>query len=129
MPIGALWGWKTDGLYKNQKDVDTSAKWDPNSFPGDVKYVDLNKDGKITADDRTKVGDPFPHYTYGFTSNLQYKNFDFYLFLQGAVKQDARISGAFADAGNNQGFVIALQNDFWTPTNVNARFPRPQKIF
>jgi len=128
LPINALWGYKTNGLYKDKADVDKSPKLDPNSVPGDVKYLDINNDGKITADDRTMVGDPYPHYAYGFTSNLQYMGFDFNLLLQGAVKQDARVSGAFADAGNNQGFVIDLQNDYWTPSNPNARFPRPQKF-
>ena len=128
LPVGALWGFKTNGLYRNQKDVDTSAKYDPNTFPGDVKYLDINHDGKITADDRTKVGDPFPHYMYGLTSSFQYKNFDAYFLFQGVAQQDARISGAFADAGNNQGFVINLENDYWTPSNPDARFPRPQKF-
>jgi TonB-linked SusC/RagA family outer membrane protein len=128
LPIGALWGFKTKGLYKDQQDVDTSAKYDPNTKPGDIKYLDITHDGKINADDRTVIGDPFPHYSYGFTSNLQYKNFDFYLFIQGVAKQDARISGAFADAGNNQGFVIDIEKDYWTPENTNAHFARPQKF-
>ncbi|MBP1651036.1 MAG: TonB-dependent receptor [Bacteroidetes bacterium] len=128
LPIGVLWGFKTKGLYKDADDVKNSAKYDNNTYPGDLKYVDLNGDGKISADDRTMIGDPFPHYTFGFTSSLQYKNFDFYLFIQGAIKQDARVSGAFADAGNNQGFVIDIENDYWTPENPNARFARPQKF-
>lgn len=128
MPIDALWGFKTGGLYKDEADVNSSPKYDPNTKPGDVKYLDINNDQKITADDRTMVGDPYPHYSYGFTSNMQYKNFDLYFFLQGVVKQDARISGAFADAGNNQGFVIDIEKDYWTPENTDARFPRPQKF-
>jgi len=128
LPIGALWGFKTAGLYKDANDVATSAKYDPNTYPGDIKYVDLNGDGKITADDRTVIGDPFPHYTFGLTSNVQYRNFDLYIFFQGAVKQDARVSGAFADAGNNQGFLIDIEKDYWTPTNTGAAFPRPQKF-
>ncbi len=128
MPINVLWGFKANGLYKDAADVAKSAKYDPNTYPGDIKYMDLNKDGKITADDRTMIGDEFPHYTFGLTSNLQYKNFDLYLFVQGALKQDARVSGAFADAGNNQGFLIDIEKDYWTPTNTGARFPRPQKF-
>ncbi|MBS1663820.1 MAG: TonB-dependent receptor [Bacteroidetes bacterium] len=128
MPIGVLWGFKTAGLYKDAQDVSSSAKYDPNTYPGDIKYVDVTKDGKITADDRVNIGDPFPHYTFGLTSNFQYKDFDLYLFFQGAVKQDARVSGAFADAGNNQGFLIDIEKDYWTPTNPNARFARPQKF-
>ncbi|WP_188316079.1 SusC/RagA family TonB-linked outer membrane protein [Chitinophaga agrisoli] len=128
LPIGVLWGFKTDGLYKDADDVAKSAKYDTNTFPGDIKYVDLTGDHKITADDRTMIGDPFPHYTFGLTSNFQYGNFDLYLFLQGALKQDARISGAFADAGNNQGFVIDIEKDYWTPEHTDARFARPQKF-
>jgi TonB-linked SusC/RagA family outer membrane protein len=128
LPIGVLWGFKTAGFYKDADDVAKSAKYDNNTFPGDIKYVDRVQDGKITADDRTNIGDPFPHYTFGLTSNLQYKNFDIYIFFQGALKQDARVSGAFADAGNNQGFLIDIEKDYWTPTHTNARFARPQKF-
>ena len=128
LPIGVLWGFKTNGFYKDADDVAKSPKYDTNTFPGDIKYVDLTGDGKITADDRTMIGDPFPHYTFGLTSNFNYGNFDLYIFFQGAVKQDARISGAFADAGNNQGFVIDIENDYWTPENTDARFARPQKF-
>jgi TonB-linked SusC/RagA family outer membrane protein len=128
LPINALWGFKTAGLFKDAADVaNTVAKYDPNTYPGDIKYVDINHDGKITADDRTQIGDEFPHYTFGLTTTLQYKNFDAYIFLQGALKQDARVSGALADAGNNEGFVIDIENDYWTSTNTDARFPRPQK--
>ncbi len=127
LPINSLWGFKTDGFYKDQKDVDTSAAYDPKTFPGDIKYIDLNNDGKITADDRTVIGDPFPHYSYGFKSSIQYKNFDFYLFLQGVVKQDADISGPVVNAGANEGFVPQIANDYWTPTHTNSLYPRPQK--
>jgi len=127
MPINVLWGFKTDGYYKDANDVAKSAKYDPNTFPGDLKYVDLDGDGKITAADRANLGDEFPHYTFGLVSNLQYKNFDFYISVQGAIQQKARISGAIIAAGANESFVIDLANDYWTPDNTDARYPRPQK--
>ena len=127
LPINTLWGFKSDGYYKDAADVVKSPKYDPATYPGDIKYLDLNKDGKITADDRTAIGDEFPHYSFGFTSNLQYKKFDLYLFIQGAVQQQARISGAINANGANEAFVSALGNDYWTPENTDALFPRPQK--
>ena len=128
LPIGAIWGFKTNGFYKDQADVTNSPKYDPNTYPGDIKYVDINNDKKITASDRAMIGDPFPHYSYGLSTNFRYANFDLSIFFQGVMQQDARVSGAFADAGNNQGFLINIENDYWTPTNTDARFPRPQKF-
>ena len=70
------------GVYKDQADVDNSPHM-TNTIPGDPKYRDINNDGKIDANDISIVGHPDPKFTWGFTNNLTYKNFDFAVFLQG----------------------------------------------
>ena len=128
LPINTLWGYKTDGLFQTQEEVKNYPTITTGRGPGDVKYVDLNGDGKIDANDRTVIGKSFPDFLYSFNGNIGYKNFELTLFFQGAAGVDTRLSGALAENGNNEGFVPAIvSNDYWTPTNTDARFPRPLK--
>jgi len=94
-----------------------------------VKYVDLNGDGKIDANDMTTIGNSFPKYTFGFSSDFSYKGFDLNFLFQGAANVDTRLAGALAEMGNQEGFTSAVYtNNYWTPTNTDARFPRPLKF-
>lgn len=128
LPINTLWGYKTDGLFQTQSEVDSYPTYAANSKPGDVKYIDLNDDGKIDADDMTRLGNTFPKYLYGLSSSLSYKNFDFYALFQGSADVDVRLMGALTEMGIQEGFAPSvLDNNFWTPANPSARFPRPLK--
>jgi hypothetical protein len=96
--------------------------------PGDVKVLDLNKDGKINADDMTYLGNPFPKYTFGSNLNLSYKSFGLNMFWQGASGVGVRLARALAEQGNFEGFTHKIYtNNYWTPENTDARFPRPTK--
>ena len=87
-PIGYFYGLQTAGIFQNQAEVDAYNKdgnlIQPSAQPGDVRFVDRNNDGKITADDKTNVGDPNPHYYYGFNFQLNYKAFDLSVYTYGA---------------------------------------------
>jgi len=72
-PVGCFYGYISDGV-------------DPET--GELMYRDLNKDGKITATDRTYIGDPNPKFTYGMTNTLSWKNFDLNIFIQGTYGND-----------------------------------------
>ncbi|MES2375390.1 MAG: TonB-dependent receptor [Bacteroidota bacterium] len=129
LPINTLWGYKADGLFQTQAQVDAYPTYAANSKPGDVKYLDLNGDGKINADDMTNIGNTFPKYLYGFNGSLSFKNFDLYALFQGAADVDVRLSGALTEMGNQEGFVPDIyNNNFWTAANPDARFPRPIKF-
>ena len=91
-PLYEFYGYIADGVYKDRADIE-SHLWGelPSSFDryttvfvGDVKYRDLNGDGKITTEDRTSIGSPLPKFTYGFNNTFSFKNFDLTLFLQGS---------------------------------------------
>jgi TonB-linked SusC/RagA family outer membrane protein len=82
-PIGSFYGYKQIGVFKDQQDLD-SYPHDPTSKPGDVKYEDINKDGKITADDRTIIGNNQPDFIYGITNTFNYKGFDLNIAVQGS---------------------------------------------
>ena len=128
LPYNAHWGYKTNGYFLDANDVATYPTIASGTKPGDVKYVDLNKDGKITADDWTMIGNPFPKYTFGLTTELTYKSFTLNLFFQGAADVDTRLSGALSEIGIFEGFATKLiTNNYWTPQNPIARFPIPRK--
>lgn len=89
-PIGVFFGYKTDGIFQNKAEVANYKSANgliiqPNAQPGDFRYVDINGDGKINADDRTYLGNPTPTWTYGFTVNAAWKNLDLILFGQGVA--------------------------------------------
>lgn len=87
-PIGSFFGYKTDGLFQNQAEVDAHVNSEgeliqPNAAPGDIKFQDFNGDGILDEEDRTVIGDPTPTWTYGSFLELFYKNFELNLFGQG----------------------------------------------
>ena len=84
-PIGAFYGWKTAGIIQEGEDISNLAtfKTDYTFGPGDMKFVDINKDGVIDDNDKTFIGSPQPDFYYGFNVNLAYKGFDLKLFFQG----------------------------------------------
>ncbi|NLU95364.1 SusC/RagA family TonB-linked outer membrane protein [Chitinophaga sp. Ak27] len=105
-PVGYFWGYKTAGLFQTEDEVQaykgkTGAPIQPNAKPGDVRYVDLNGDGVIDANDKTKIGDPNPDFTFGFNITLGWKGFDFSVQASGVtgnqLVQSWRSPGGFAN--------------------------------
>ncbi|MDF2432338.1 MAG: hypothetical protein JWP44_1969 [Mucilaginibacter sp.] len=82
-PIGSFYLLQQEGIFQNAQQVFTHAYQGPGIRPGDVMYKDVNGDGVINDKDRTFVGSPIPKFTYGFTGNVSYKNFDLSVFFQG----------------------------------------------
>ena len=84
-PIGSYYGYKTDGIYQNQAEIDNSGIVDQIATPrpGDFKWVDVNKDGFINSADRTTIGNYLPDFTYGLNNRFEYDNFEFSFLLQG----------------------------------------------
>ena len=84
---GIFWGYLTDGIFQNQAEIDAHAN-QPNAVPGDIRYVDVNGDGKVDADDRTKIGDPFADFYIGWNFNLKAYNFDLSVTTYGSFGND-----------------------------------------
>jgi TonB-linked SusC/RagA family outer membrane protein len=91
-PIGAFFLYRTDGLYRNQAEIDamnkekpdgTFTKFAPSAKPGDVRYKDLNGDGLLNSNDREIAGSPIPKYEFGLNFNAEFRGFDCNLFFQG----------------------------------------------
>jgi TonB-linked SusC/RagA family outer membrane protein len=82
--MSSFYGYKQIGVYKDAADVAASAKWaSGGSVPGDVKYADINGDGKIDASDIVNIGSPLPKFTYGITNRFDYKSFSLSFLFQG----------------------------------------------
>ena len=127
LPINSYWGYKTDGLL-TQEDIDNSyPRLDDRMTAGDIKYLDLNGDKKIDAEDKTNIGNEFPKFPFALSGNFEYKNFDFSFMLQGVMDAQTRVSGALAEGGSFEGFTLDIFKDYWTPQNTDARFPKPRK--
>ncbi|WP_080236883.1 SusC/RagA family TonB-linked outer membrane protein [Spirosoma rigui] len=81
-PLGSFYGYQQLGIFQNQAELDAYPHF-ADSRPGDVKFADVNGDGKLTADDRTLIGNNQPDFIYGITNSLSFKGFDLNIVAQG----------------------------------------------
>lgn len=89
-PYNSFYGYETAGVFQSFEEINSYTGPDgnviqPNAVPGDFRWVDTNNDGTITDDDKQFLGSPLPKFTFGLTLNMNYKNFDFMVFTQGAM--------------------------------------------
>lgn len=90
-PLGYFYGYRHGGIFQNQEEIDsyvdpaTGEKIMPAAKPGDVKFIDLDHDGKITSADREMIGDPNPDFNYGISISMQYKAVDLYVSGNGVA--------------------------------------------
>lgn len=137
--MGQIWGYQTVGLFQSDQEVAeapvqtylSSAAW----TPGDVRYADLNGDGKIDAGnstlanpgDRKVIGNSTPRYSYSFTGDLAWKGFDLQIFMQGIAKREVFIGSNyfFGIVGNEwQSSVFTVNQDRWTPETPDGYYPK-----
>ncbi|MDR2970014.1 MAG: TonB-dependent receptor [Tannerellaceae bacterium] len=134
---GSYYGWKTEGLFQSWDEIANSAL--PSGYrsaavtgnmgdiaPGDVKYKDQNSDGIIDDKDRVVLGTAYPRYTFGFTYNVSWKDFDLSMFWQGVGNRSMMLRGEMVEPyhANYSKTMYKHQLDFWTATNTEARWPR-----
>jgi TonB-linked SusC/RagA family outer membrane protein len=127
------------GLFKDEDDVKSSPAQFGNVMPGDIKYQDVNGDGKIDNYDIVPIGNAnVPKVQYGFATSLAWRGFDFSIFFRGSGKSDYFMggNGYYPFASGELGNVLSIvkeQSNRWTPAsysgdpateNPNARFPR-----
>ncbi len=122
-----FYGYQTAGIFQNQAEVDAHRDGSgnliqPNAAPGDFRFVDKNGDGKITADDRSYIGNPTPDWTYGLTLNLQYKDFDLTVLGQGVAGNQIFQGLRRLDIANSNYQTAALGR--WTGEGTSTTYPR-----
>lgn len=134
-PLGIIYGYKTDGLFVDQSEIDAAPDQivDKGSLkPGYVRYVDLDGDNKVDADhDRTILGSTTPKFYYGMTLTAQYGGFDFSALFQGVGGHKRLIGSYMAYAFYNGGQIQRWQADnCWTVDNPNkwAEYPRVETL-
>jgi TonB-linked SusC/RagA family outer membrane protein len=87
-PIGAFFGYVTDGIFQTRDEVNKGAFQNEATAPGDIRFKDLNGDKVINEKDQTWIGNPAPKFTYGANIDFEYKGFDLGIFLQGSYGND-----------------------------------------
>ncbi|MFB3388535.1 TonB-dependent receptor [Flavobacterium sp. LAR06] len=123
-PINSLYGYKAEGIFRSQQEVLDHATQGSNTAPGDLKYTDINNDGKIDSEDRSYLGTYFPKTTYGFNIGATYKTFEISAFFQGAAGVKANVSNMIGQIGGTSSKPTSAFLDNWTVDNPDASFPR-----
>ena len=108
-PMQMFYGYKTDGVFLTDAEVNDwydQTEIAKGSQAGDIRYVDITGDGKVTPDDRTYLGSRIPKYTFGLNLGAEYKGFDFSMLIQGVAGVKGTLSVyagyAFYQEGNIQ---------------------------
>ena len=125
--LGYFYGYKTNGLYQNATEA-SQALPDASSggaAPGDIRFVDVNGDKKIDANDRTIIGSPIPKFYYGLNITGAYKAFDLSIFMQGVGKVSVYNAGRqnleSMSGGNNQSSRVLGR---WVGEGTSNSMPR-----
>jgi len=128
-PYNSFFGYETNGIFQTWAEIDAYRNKNgqliqPNAKPGDFRWVDRNNDGVITSDnlDKTFLGTNIPKYTYGMTVNLDYMNFDFMVFVQGAAGNKIFQGLRRLDIGNAN-YQTSILNR-WTGQGTTNEYPR-----
>ncbi|MDD3321133.1 MAG: TonB-dependent receptor [Paludibacter sp.] len=124
-PIGAFWGYKTNGLVQTQEELQDVITRQPYADLGDVIFDDTDGNGVLNDLDKTLIGNPIPKFYYGFTVNMEYKGIDLSANFEGSYGNDifnAMRYYTYSEADVTQKSVDVL--NYWTPTNTNTNMPR-----
>lgn len=126
-PMNSIYAYETDGYFQSQEELDSWPQYGFTSKArrlGDVKYVDTNGDGKVTAEDRTIQGSLDPKVSFGFHFGVNWNNFDVIAFFQGSAGVSRMISEGLGGLSASTSKPNTLWLDSWTPTNTGAKYPR-----
>ena len=139
-PLSHTTGYIAEGLFKDKADIDTSADqslFGSTIMPGDIKYRDVNGDGRITQEDQVMLSSygEVPRIQYGFGVSLMYKRVDFSVFFNGSAKRRIMLEGRegqlgidpfCANDGNDRNLMKWIADSHWSEGqhNANVSYPR-----
>lgn len=126
-PFPYFYGYKTNGVFQNVDEVNAYKNKNgeliqPNAVPGDVRFVDMDGDGKITDNDRTDIGKGTPDWAYGFNFNITWKNFDLGMMWQGTIGNDIFDATRRTDISSSN--LPSWMLNRWTGEGTSNKFPR-----
>ncbi len=136
-PIGALYGYVEDGYYDNEAEVRSSQVYSSQPMAiirrmvGEIKYMNLDNDPtSISNSDRTIIGDVNPDYTFGFTNNFSYKNFDVSIFINGVQGNDVvNMNKVFnGNIGTSKNISEKMLEGTWVDGKDNSKATEPKAI-
>lgn len=122
-PLFSFFGWKVEGVW--QQDDDFSVTDDPVQ-PGDLKYRDVNDDGRINADDRMILGNSFPDFTWTIGNTFSYKNFDMSILVEGVEgieMLNVNLADSYYPTALRRNKIAEPYLNRWTPDNPSNRYP------
>lgn len=125
-PVGSFYGYRINGIYQNAAEV-AAGPQATTAKSGDFKFVDLNNDNSITAEDREIIGNPAPDYIFGLTNNFNYKKFSFSFFVQGSIGNDIINLNRYRLDGLNRTTSNVSQEAYdnrWTGEGTSNYYPR-----
>lgn len=123
-PIGYFFGYQTDGIFQNAAEVEahpSQIALGAEAQPGDLRFVDINGDGVIDADDRTNLGDPIPDFTMGLNLGFEYKRLDCRVYVFSSIGNDMvrNYERALSDVNRLDYYL-----DRWTGEGTSTEVPR-----
>lgn len=126
-PFPFFYGYKTAGIFQTMAEVQNYVNANgtmiqPDAKPGDVRFVDVDGDGSITASDRTKIGKGMPDWTYGFSINAEWRGFDFMALFQGTIGND--IFDATRRTDIKPANLPSYMLNRWTGEGTSTKYPR-----
>lgn len=133
-----FYGYKTAGIFQNQAQIDAyvnnkGEKLQPNAEPGDIIFIDVNEDGKISDTDRTKIGKGTPDWTYGLNFQASWRDIDFSMLIAGSIGNDifdatrrldlryVNLSADMMDRWHGEGTSNTVPRFTWANNNDNYR--------
>lgn len=119
-PMNEWYGYRAEGFFQSQDEVDSHAFQSPDTAPGDIRYYDANNDNVINSDDRVRLGISSPRLPYGIRLNLKYHHFDLTAFGQGVMEH--MVVTRPWEANTYRSYHL----DYWTPEHRSAAFPAPR---
>lgn len=122
--VSSWYGYVADGLFRSEEELKKGPLRTGNEKLGDIRYKDLDDDGKITAADRKIIGNKMPKWTGGFNFSVGYKNFELSGLLQGAFDTKRYYNGESSYAFYNSASCLNKHWDRWSEENPNGNFPR-----
>lgn len=124
VPYNSLYGYKAVGIY--QSDDEAKAHMHDNGYipeAGNLKYEDVNNDGKLDYRDKQVLGNTIPKITYGISAGLRYKGFDLNMLLQGLGQANAYTRNYFTILRYSHLTIADFWKDAWTPENTDTKIP------
>ncbi len=128
--ISRFYGYVVDGIFQNQKQVDSyvgkdGAKMQPNATSGDFIYKDLNGDGVINDKDKTYIGNAFPDLTMGINGNVAYKNFDLEVNFYGTFGNDIyNTTKSYYSGVDGSNVYAGTYKKSWNGEGTSNTYPR-----